>query len=318
MIPVPSIVAQQTSPNPPGLGENHGEDSTPQLKDDKRNLPEHHEAAPKPPAKGDEDGQGKDANGPLAGKPESVQLLIKIMGGAVILEFIHQIFSFILAIVNFDVLRATAKRTIGEDSQLSDTLINLTAWGSLALTTLISLTIIGLLAVMLRLLYKKSKHAGTARRMLFVFSLYFTFRLFLVFMTRPATGTNSPDWLYVVDGSLQILVGVAAVLVLVFSSREETLEYTGEMEKLRQFEQEQKKLQEQRAREAKKSWKTARRARARKALSAARTCRMKPTTAPSRACLAAGPRAARMTRRTAKMMLVKTTKTRTLSKVLIN
>ncbi|MGO3660368.1 MAG: hypothetical protein ACTJGI_05780 [Corynebacterium casei] len=251
MIPVPSIVAQQTNPNPPGLGENHGEDSTPQLKDDKRNLPEHHEAAPKPPAKGDEDGQGKDANGPLAGKPESVQLLIKIMGGAVILEFIHQIFSFILAIVNFDVLRATAKRTIGEDSQLSDTLINLTAWGSLALTTLISLTIIGLLAVMLRLLYKKSKHAGTARRMLFVFSLYFTFRLFLVFMTRPATGTNSPDWLYVVDGSLQILVGVAAVLVLVFSSREETLEYTGEMEKLRQFEQEQKKLQEQRAREAK-------------------------------------------------------------------
>lgn len=251
MIPVPSIAAQQTSPNPPGLGENHGEDSTPQLKDDKRNLLEHHEAAPKPPAKGDEDGQGKDANGPLAGKPESVQLLIKIMGGAVILEFIHQIFSFILAIVNFDVLRATAKRTIGEDSQLSDTLINLTAWGSLALTTLISLTIIGLLAVMLRLLYKKSKHAGTARRMLFVFSLYFTFRLFLVFMTRPATGTNSPDWLYVVDGSLQILVGVAAVLVLVFSSREETLEYTGEMEKLRQFEQEQKKLQEQRAREAK-------------------------------------------------------------------
>ena len=251
MIPVPSIAAQQTSPNPPGLGENHGEDSTPQLKDDKRNLPEHHEAAPKPPAKGDEDGQGKDAKGPLAGKPESVQLLIKIMGGAVILEFIHQIFSFILAIVNFDVLRATAKRTIGEDSQLSDTLINLTAWGSLALTTLISLTIIGLLAVMLWLLYKKSKHAGTARRMLFVFSLYFTFRLFLVFMTRPATGTNSPDWLYVVDGSLQILVGVAAVLVLVFSSREETLEYTGEMEKLRQFEQEQKKLQEQRAREAK-------------------------------------------------------------------
>lgn len=251
MIPVPSIVAQQTSSNPPGLGENHGEDSTPQLKDDKRNLPEHHEAAPKPPAKGDEDGQGKDAKGPLAGKPESVQLLIKVMGGAVILEFIHQIFSFILAIVNFDVLRATAKRTIGEDSQLSDTLINLTAWGSLALTTLISLTIIGLLAVMLRLLYKKSKHAGTARRMLFVFSLYFTFRLFLVFMTRPATGTNSPDWLYVVDGSLQILVGVAAVLVLVFSSREETLEYTGEMEKLRQFEQEQKKLQEQRAREAK-------------------------------------------------------------------
>ena len=161
------------------------------------------------------------------------------MGGAVALEFIHQIFSFILALVNFDILQATARQTVGEASELSDTLVNLTAWGSLALTTLISLAIIGVLAGMLWLLYKKSKHAGTARRMLFVFSLYFTFRLFLVFMTRPATGTNSPDWLYVIDGSLQILVGVAAILVLVFSSREETLEYTGEMEKLREFEKEQ-------------------------------------------------------------------------------
>lgn len=211
----------------PGEGDTHGSGNQP---------------APTPPAKDDKPADAK--------RPESAQLLINVMGGALILEFIHQVFSFILAVLNFDVLKATAKRTVGEESAFSDTLINLTAWGSLAMTTLISLVIIAVLASMVWLFNKQSKHAGTARRMLFIFSLYFTFRLFLVFMTRPATGTDSPDWLYVIDGSLQILVGVAAVLVIVFANRSETLEYTGEMEKLRQLEQEQKKLQEQRAREA--------------------------------------------------------------------
>ena len=239
--------SQQSTPVSPEAGGNPGgrdiSSAQPQGEDNKRDLPKHHQAAPTPPTKDDKLADSQ--------KPESAQLLISVMSGALILEFVHQVFSFILAVLNFDVLKATAKRTVGEESAFSDTLINLTAWGSLALTTLISLIIIGVLALMVWLFNKKSKHAGTARRMLFVFSLYFTFRLFLVFMTRPATGTDSPDWLYVIDGSLQILVGVAAVLVIVFANRAETLEYTGEMEKLRQFEQEQKKLQEQRAREAK-------------------------------------------------------------------
>src|SRR5699024_12249477 len=92
-------------------------------------------------------------------------------------------FSFILAVLNFDVLKATAKRTVGEESAFSDTLINLTAWGSLALTILISLIIIGVLALMVWLFNKKSKHAGTARRMQFIVSLDFTFRLLWFFLT---------------------------------------------------------------------------------------------------------------------------------------
>lgn len=100
----------------PGEGDTHGSGNQP---------------APTPPAK---DGKPADAK-----RPESAQLLINVMGGALILEFIHQVFSFILAVLNFDVLKATAKRTVGEESAFSDTLINLTAWGSLTMTTLISL-----------------------------------------------------------------------------------------------------------------------------------------------------------------------------------
>ncbi len=41
-----------------------------------------------------------------------------------------------------------------------------------------------------------------------------------------------------VDGTVQILVGVAAVMGLIFSVKEETLDYTGELEEMRKLEQE--------------------------------------------------------------------------------
>src|SRR5699024_11745671 len=54
----------------PGEGDTHGSGNQP---------------APTPPAK---DGKPADAK-----RPESAQLLINVMGGALILEFIHQVFS---------------------------------------------------------------------------------------------------------------------------------------------------------------------------------------------------------------------------------
>ena len=87
--------------------------------------------------------------------------------------------------------------------------------------------------------------AGTGRRLWFAFSLYFAFRVLIVFMSSPA-GASVPDWLFVLDGGVQILVGVAAVMGLIFSSKEEVLEYTGEMEQMRQM---RKEMEEQRRQE---------------------------------------------------------------------
>ena len=95
---------------------------------------------------------------------------------------------------------------------------------------------------MLWMINSNSTAAGTGRRLWFAFSLYFGFRVLIVFLSSPA-GANVPDWLFVVDGAVQILVGVAAIMGLIFSSKEEVLEYTGEMEQMRQM---RKEMEEQR------------------------------------------------------------------------
>mgnify|MGYP002757988132 CR=1 FL=1 len=104
-----------------------------------------------------------------------------------------------------------------------------------------------LLAFLLRSLANRSKRAGTSRRVWFAFSLYFGFRILLTFMVTPA-GADVPDWLFAADGMVQILVGVAAVLGLIFSVRAETLDYTGELEQMRELEKELEQAQREKKR----------------------------------------------------------------------
>ena len=53
--------------------------------------------------------------------------------------------------------------------------------------------------------------------------------ILLLFFAAPG-GNDVPLAMYLVDGSVQILVGVAAVLGLVFSFRPETLRWTREVD----------------------------------------------------------------------------------------
>ena len=104
-----------------------------------------------------------------------------------------------------------------------------------------------LLAFLLRSLARRGKRAGTSRRVWFAFSLYFGFRILLTFMVTPA-GADVPDWLFAADGMVQILVGVAAVLGLIFSVRVDTLDYTGELEQMRELEKELEQAQREKKR----------------------------------------------------------------------
>jgi len=79
------------------------------------------------------------------------------------------------------------------------------------------------------LIHRRSKFAGLARRMLLVFGFYFGFRILMLFMATPG-GNDVPVAMYLVDGAVQIIVGVAAVLGLIFSFREEVLKWTGEID----------------------------------------------------------------------------------------
>lgn len=188
---------------------------------------------------------------PKKGKrTEAVALMIKVWLCALILEAVHLILSVVLTMFNRSELFAQAEETAEQAAQstgqeLSDSFVQLVAYGSVAFSSFISLAIVVLLGIMLGLLNSNSSAAGTGRRLWFAFSLYFGFRVLLVFFTSPA-GANVPDWLFVLDAGVQILAGVAAVMGLIFCSKEEVLEYTGEMEQMRQM---RKELEDQRRQE---------------------------------------------------------------------
>ena len=176
--------------------------------------------------------------------------MIKVWLCALILEAVHLILSVVLTMFNRSELFAQAEETAEQAAQstgqeLSDSFVQLVAYGSVAFSSFISLAIVVLLGIMLGLLNTNSSAAGTGRRLWFAFSLYFGFRVLLVFFTSPA-GANVPDWLFVLDAGVQILAGVAAVMGLIFCSKEEVLEYTGEMEQMRQM---RKELEDQRRQE---------------------------------------------------------------------
>ena len=180
-------------------------------------------------------------------RTEAVSLMLKVWTVALVLEAVHLVLSITLTLLNRDELFAQARSTAESAAErsgqeMTDSFVQIVGYGSLVLSSLISLAIVVLLGIMLWMINSNAKAAGTGRRLWFAFSLYFGFRVLIVFLSSPA-GANVPDWLFVVDGAVQILVGVAAIMGLMFSTKEEVLEYTGEMEQMRQM---RKEMEEQR------------------------------------------------------------------------
>ena len=180
-------------------------------------------------------------------QPDSVRLYVRLWAGILLVELIHQILNIALALWDPSELQAQAASSIEESGQtISENLLNFGVYGSIILMGLISVLLLGLLATMLYLVNTQHKRAGLGRRMLFFFGLYFTFRLVLIFGSSGNPLSDIPEAFYIIDGNLQVLVGVAADLTLIFGGRNETLDYTGELERMRQMEQELRAEQERR------------------------------------------------------------------------
>ncbi|MDY3128070.1 MAG: hypothetical protein SOW59_08130 [Corynebacterium sp.] len=182
-------------------------------------------------------------------RPEVVSLLVTLMMAVVACELIHQIVSAVITVVNIDIVQAMARKNFEQDSALPEAFTRASAWFAFGFSTILSLVIIGVLAWAVRTFADKGKYVAGARRIMFIFSLYFAFRILMVFLSKPIAASAAPDWLFALDGVVQILAGVGGILCVIFASRTETLDYTGELEKIRELEKEQKKLMEERARE---------------------------------------------------------------------
>lgn len=163
--------------------------------------------------------------------PETIRLLIGLWAVAVGGEIIHQILSMTMSFMDPSALVAAARqRQEGEDATvIAESTVSLAIYASVIITGLLGIFIMGLLVWALVLIKQRSKHAGVARRMLMVFGFYFGFRVLMILAASPGA-SDIPLAMYIIDGSLQIIVGVVAVLGLVFSFRPETLKWTREIE----------------------------------------------------------------------------------------
>lgn len=248
---------QEPQPSDPQAGDPRGQQGPQRDKQREPQRESRPEPGPGSPQGGAPHGpRGQRGKGSQGGskRPETVVYMLWLWLGVVVGETVHQILNVVLTLLNHDVLMAQAKQMVesasgGEDGEeVSDSFIEMAAYGSVALSAAIAVGVLVLLLFLLKSLAGPSKRAGTSRRIWFAFSIYFGFRIVLTFMVTPA-GADVPDWLFAADGMVQILVGVAAVLGLIFSIKPDTLDYTGELEQMRELEKELEQARRDKERE---------------------------------------------------------------------
>lgn len=155
-----------------------------------------------------------------------VQLWLLVLG----LEVTHQVLNVVIGLLDTSVLKASARESMSDAQleMLGEDALGAAATGSIVVMGLLSVAMMGLLLWMLLLFRKRSRQAAMARRLLLFFGFYFGFRILMIFLLTPGA-SDVPVAFYAVDGSLQILIGVLAVLTVILSFRQETLKWTGEI-----------------------------------------------------------------------------------------
>lgn len=160
-------------------------------------------------------------------------LLARVWGLVLLADVLHEVVSVVMTLMDTGPLKAAAREMAenqGGGVELSDSMLDAVAYLGVGFSFLIALGVVGLLWWMLTLLRKGHKWAPVARRITMIFAFYFVVRAVAVFSLVPGS-TAVPMAFYAIDGSLQILAGVGAVVTLVFVFRRETLVWTGEVKK---------------------------------------------------------------------------------------
>ncbi|WP_148363820.1 MULTISPECIES: hypothetical protein [Corynebacterium] len=158
--------------------------------------------------------------------PEAVRYMLAawtvMIGG----ELLHQILAVAASVIDPSALREVAKeRATKGDGEVSEALMNASVYGSIFIMALLQLGIILLFVFALRAVQKQAKWAENARRLLQIFSVFFALRMLTLFMMVPAS-TTVPTALFGVDGVIQIVLGVAGVMGVIYSVDKDSVAWT--------------------------------------------------------------------------------------------
>ena len=158
--------------------------------------------------------------------PEAVRYMLAawtvMIGG----ELLHQILAVAASVIDPSALREVAKeRATKGDGEVSEALMNASVYGSIFIMALLQLGIILLFVFALRAVQKQAKWAENARRLLQIFSVFFALRMLTLFMMVPAS-TTVPTALFGMDGVVQIILGVAGVMGVIYSVDKDSVAWT--------------------------------------------------------------------------------------------
>ncbi|WP_151641407.1 hypothetical protein [Corynebacterium sp. 11A] len=159
-------------------------------------------------------------------RPESIDLAVKVWWVLIIAEVLRHVVLVLTTAMNprevaSQVIATMDSEQVSQLENLGDTALNLAVIGYYVVIMLFAFAILAIVAWMVNVIARAREKAPSAKRLLTFFGIYFTIRaLFVFFSPPPMSDPNSVQFL--IDGSLQIVVGVAAVLGLVFFSRPES------------------------------------------------------------------------------------------------
>ena len=183
---------------------------------------------PKGPTNNPNSASHVDPEAARGGKPETVRYMLACWAFMIGGELLHQALAVVSLLMDPAELIASAKeaskQTGAMSGAMSEGLMNVAVWGSVALMALIQLSVLALFAFALASISRQRKMAGTARRLLMVFSVFFALRALMVFAMRPAS-TTVPLAFYAFDGVIQIMLGVAGALGLFYASQKESADW---------------------------------------------------------------------------------------------
>lgn len=158
--------------------------------------------------------------------PEAVRYMLAawtvMIGG----ELLHQIFAVAASVIDPSALREVAKERVTKgDGEVSEALMNASVYGSIFIMALLQLGVILLFVFALRAVQKQAKWAENARRLLQIFSVFFALRMLTLFMMVPAS-TTVPTAMFGIDGVVQIILGVAGVMGVIYSVDKDSVAWT--------------------------------------------------------------------------------------------
>lgn len=158
-------------------------------------------------------------------KPEAVRYMLACWAVMIAGELLHQLLTVISVVIDPAPLKESAKQaTKGQGDALSDATLNAGMWATVVVAGLIQLAIIGVFAAGLSAVSSQKKWAPGARRMLQLFAVFFAIRAAALYVALPSS-TAVPVAFFAADGIIQIILAVAGVLGVIYSSQKESRDY---------------------------------------------------------------------------------------------